>query len=42
MWLSVFGLQAAKNSPIKKTEEWDFEDEVQDAEMVDKDSKKKK
>ena len=40
--MADFSLKAAKNSPIKKTEEWDFEDEVQDAEMVDKDSKKKK
>jgi len=37
-----FSLKAANNNSIGKTEEWDFEEEIQDAEMVDKNSKKKK
>ena len=37
-----FSLKAAKNNSVGKTEEWDFEEEIQDAEMVDRNSKKKK
>ena len=42
MLMARFSLKGTENSDTFKTEEWSFEEEIQEAEMVEKTSKKKK
>ena len=42
MLMARFSLKGTENSDTFKTEEWSFEEEIQEAEMVEKKSKKKK
>ena len=37
-----FSLKATENQPAKTTEEWDFEEDIQDAEMVEEKPKTNK
>ena len=40
--MGTFSLNATENQPAKKTEEWDFEEHIQDAEMVEEKPETKK
>ena len=40
--MGTFSLNAAENKPNEKTEEWDFEEDIQNAEMVEEKPKSKK
>ena len=42
MLMARFSLKGTENNDTLKTEEWSFEEEIQEAEMVEKKSKKKK
>ena len=40
--MGTFSLNAAENKPNEKNEEWNFEEDIQDAEMVEEKPKSKK
>ena len=42
MLMARFSLKGTENNDTLKTEEWSFEEEIQEAEMVEKKPKKKK
>ena len=40
--MGTFSLNATQNQPAKKAEEWDYEEDIQEAEMVEEKPKTKK